>query len=73
MDPDASYISPTLPSGGYTHVDDIFQSLSHQLPATTPVDLAEKIKGMYRLLDLTGESGSNGYGEGYLETPNPRV
>ncbi|KAI0250890.1 CHAT domain-containing protein [Lactifluus subvellereus] len=27
----------------------------------TPVDLADKVKGMYRLLDLIGESGSNGY------------
>jgi hypothetical protein len=27
-----------------------------------PMDLAEKIKGMYRLLDLISESGSNGCG-----------
>jgi hypothetical protein len=26
------------------------------------MDLAEKIKGMYRLLDLISESGSNGCG-----------
>jgi hypothetical protein len=29
---------------------------------TLPIDLAEKIKGMYRLLDLISESGSNGCG-----------
>jgi|SRR6266404_6530016 len=33
-------------------------------PAPTPVDLADKVKGMYRLLDLVSESGSNGYGKG---------
>ena len=26
-------------------------------------DLAGQVKGMYRLLDLIGESGSNGYGK----------
>jgi len=26
-------------------------------------DLVGKVKGMYRLLDLIGESGSNGYGK----------
>jgi len=32
-------------------------------PVAPPVtDLAGKVKGMYRLLDLIGESGSNGYG-----------
>ena len=31
-------------------------------PSTLPVDLTEKIKGMYRLLDLFSESGSNGCG-----------
>ncbi|KAI0250860.1 hypothetical protein BJV78DRAFT_1282923 [Lactifluus subvellereus] len=35
---------------------------NQQVPTPTPVvDLAEKVKGMYRLLDLIGESGSNGY------------
>jgi hypothetical protein len=28
----------------------------------TPVDLANEIKGMYRVLDLISESGTNGYG-----------
>ncbi len=28
-----------------------------------PLDLAAAIKGMYRLLDLINESGSNGYGK----------
>jgi hypothetical protein len=32
------------------------------LPPTLPMDLAEKIKGMYRLLDLINESKSNGCG-----------
>ena len=32
-------------------------------PAPTPVDLADEVKGMYRLLDLISESGSNGYGK----------
>ena len=27
-----------------------------------PMDLADKVKGMYRLLDLVSESGSNGCG-----------
>ena len=30
-------------------------------PASTPVDLADEVKGMYRLLELIRESGSNGY------------
>jgi hypothetical protein len=32
------------------------------LPLTLPMDLAEKINGMFRLLDLINESGSNGCG-----------
>jgi hypothetical protein len=36
---------------------------------TQPMDLAEKIKGMYRLLDLISESGSNGCGnEPFLDS-----
>jgi hypothetical protein len=32
------------------------------------MDPVEKVKGMYRLLDLIGESGSNGYGQAdYLD------
>ena len=32
------------------------------IPATQiPADLADKVKGMYRLLDLISESGSSGY------------
>ena len=31
--------------------------------ASTSVDLADKFKGMYRLLDLISESGSSGYGK----------
>jgi hypothetical protein len=35
----------------------------HHEPPTTPVDLAEKVHGMYRLLDVVSESGSNGHGK----------
>jgi hypothetical protein len=36
---------------------------------TLPMDLAEQIKGMYRLLDLISESGSNGCGnEPFLDS-----
>jgi len=31
-------------------------------PLALPIDLVEKIQGMYRLLDLISESGSNGCG-----------
>ena len=34
----------------------------HPAVVSTSSDLVWKIKGMYRLLDLIGESGSNGYG-----------
>ena len=30
---------------------------------STSVDLANEVKGMYRLLDLISESGCNGYGK----------
>jgi hypothetical protein len=43
------------------------QDLQGQVPTPTPMgDLADKVKGMYRLLDLIGESGSNGYGYRFL-------
>jgi hypothetical protein len=32
-------------------------------PQSSRLDLAASVKGMYRLLDLINESGSNGYGE----------
>ena len=35
-----------------------------------PVDLADRVKGMYRLLALIGESGSNGYGKTLLSCNN---
>ena len=35
----------------------------HPAVVPTSTDLAGKVKGMYRLLELTKESGSNGYGE----------
>jgi hypothetical protein len=40
------------------------QTQYHQAPSTRtiPVDLAGKVNGMYRLLDVFGESGSNGHG-----------
>ncbi len=31
--------------------------------APIPVDLADDVEGMYRLMDLISESGSNGYGK----------
>ena len=31
--------------------------------APIPGDLADEVEGMYRLMDLISESGSNGYGE----------
>ena len=31
--------------------------------ASIPVDLAGEVEGMYRLMDLISESGSNGYGK----------
>ncbi len=31
--------------------------------APIPVDLADEVKGMYCLMVLIGESGSNGYGK----------
>ena len=34
--------------------------------AATSVDLANEVKGMYRVLDLINESGTNGYGKGDL-------
>jgi hypothetical protein len=37
----------------------------------TVVDPTDNVKGMYRLLDLISESGSNGYGKGYLLRNNP--
>ncbi|KAI0302831.1 hypothetical protein B0F90DRAFT_1809754 [Multifurca ochricompacta] len=33
----------------------------HRPPLASSTDLAERVKGMYRLLDLIGESGSNGF------------
>jgi hypothetical protein len=37
----------------------VLKTKAHQ---PLPMDLAEEIKGMYRLLDLISESGSNGCG-----------
>jgi hypothetical protein len=34
----------------------------HPTVVPTSTDLVGKVNGMYRLLDLIGESGSNGYG-----------
>jgi hypothetical protein len=53
-----------LPSS-YTKTDQHnVQSQYHQPPSTRiiPVDLAGKVNGMYRLLDVVGESGNNGHG-----------
>ena len=49
----------------YTRTDQRnMQSQYHHPPPTqtVPVDLAGKVNGMYRLLDVVGESGSNGHG-----------
>ncbi|KAI0253465.1 hypothetical protein BJV78DRAFT_1153081 [Lactifluus subvellereus] len=44
----------------YTNLDQ--QDIQyHRLPPVHSMDPVEKVKGMYRLLDLIGESGSNGY------------
>ncbi|KAI9444051.1 hypothetical protein H4582DRAFT_1918933 [Lactarius indigo] len=44
------------------YADSIQQKYTRHPPvAPTLTDLAGKVKGMYRLLDLIGESGSNGY------------
>jgi hypothetical protein len=61
-----------LPSS-YTKTDQQnVQSQYHQPPPTrtVPVDLAVKVNGMYRLLDVVGESGSNGHGMSRLPTRN---
>ena len=55
----ASSMSPTT---GCTHLQGIQQSLT---PSKLPHP-AEEVKGMYRLLDLISESGSNGYGKGHF-------
>jgi hypothetical protein len=38
-----------------------------KVPQPPVMDLAENIKGMYRLLDLISESGSNGCGSELFE------
>lgn len=48
----------------------ILPSRYHQPTQATPVDPVEKVNGMYRLLDVVGESGSNGYGRRHLPTLN---
>jgi hypothetical protein len=50
-----------LPSS-YTKTNQ--QSQYHPPPSTRiiPIDLAGKVNGMHRLLDVVGESGSNGQG-----------
>ena len=37
-------------------------------PSPLSMDLAEEIKGMYRLLDVISEYGSNGCGNGPFDT-----
>jgi hypothetical protein len=41
-----------------------------EVPPPLVIDLAENIKGMYRLLDLISESGSNGCGTEPFEMPH---
>ena len=46
------------------HTEHSVQSQYHQTHSTRtmPVDLAGKVNGMYRLLNVIGESGSDGHG-----------
>ena len=53
------------PPGDIANIDQP-TSPYHRHPSVTPIDPVEKIEGMYRLLDLIGESGSNGYGTSLL-------
>jgi hypothetical protein len=55
---------------GYAETDQQKVQSRHHEPPTTPVDLAEKVYGMYRLLDVVSESGSNGHGK-WFPTPKP--
>jgi hypothetical protein len=44
------------------------------VPPPLAMDLVENIKGMYRLLDLISESGSNGCGSDHFEMHcHPRI
>jgi len=47
------------------------QALDLQDSLATIVDPTENVKGMYRLLDLICDTGSNGYGKGHLLCNNP--
>ncbi len=42
-----------------------------KISLATVVDSVENVKGMYRLLDLLGESGSNGYGKSIFLRTKP--
>jgi hypothetical protein len=42
------------------------RSLDLQGSLATVADPTENVKGMYRLLDLICDTGSNGYGKGHL-------
>ena len=42
-----------------------------KISLATVVDSVENVKGMYRLLDLLGESGSNGYGKSFFLRTKP--
>ena len=55
---------PVILAQSNTHSGDFAKAnRQNPRPPTTPIDLADHIKGMYRLLDLIVESGSNGYGK----------
>ena len=50
--------------GDFAHpIQQNAQYSPHLAVVPTSIDLVGKVKGMYRLLDLIEESGSNGYGE----------
>jgi hypothetical protein len=62
--------NPTVGSGMYFfwthHSLDLQDSLITVADPTT-----ENVKGMYRLLDLVCDTGSNGYGKGHLLCNKP--
>ena len=61
--PDISENYNQLPRS-YANTDQLkAQSQYLQPPPAIRVDLAEKVNGMYRLLDVVAESGSNGHGK----------
>jgi len=61
--------NPTVGSGMLFH--SVYLTLMAKISLATVVDSVENVKGMYRLLDLLGESGSNGYGKSIFLRTKP--